>query len=575
MRRVYRNGAVLGVCLLVASAAAAGTITRRGTITPTAQTIWSLDSPAEGATVYGIVPVRGFVINPVRGIAEVTLLVDGTPVHDADLNQPRMDVRLKYPGFQGETFPDNAGFATSFLASNFADGEHTVAVRVTYADSTLAAGDTVTEVLGERTVVVDSTINQAPLGGIDSPRDPGTVGMTDYVHGIFPVTGWAIDDQGIRLDMDGNGHPIAAIEVMVDEKSVGQSLYMLPRPDVANAYPDVAGAVNSGYQMNLNTAKFDNGMHTISVRAWDILGKSRVLGARTVVFDNTAATTGPIGAIDFPMPNAHLFSTSCQPNSGFPSGVEYAPGHRIEWISGWALAQDQGGIQSVKLYIDGSGLGTGGAALKSTNTDCEYVPQFSPLPAVNCYGLYARPDVLYDYPQFADDAKYSGFFFALDMDVVLKDLTVGLHHLQVRAVPVHGDAVTIGEIPIIVECPPTNRPSFGDLESPTVMEAMQGSEVLKGWVLDFDGVVRLNVYVDGLLDGSLTTGSPTFRMPRADLATRYPFYPTFYWNYVGFEYTLDTTRYTDGVHQIVLETVDAAGGTNYWVQRPVAFDNPS
>ena len=58
--------------------------------------------------------------------------------------------------------------------------------------------------------------------------------------------------------------------------------------------------------------------------------------------------------------------------------------------------------------------------------------------------------------------------------MVLKDLTVGLHHIQVRAVPVHGDPVTIGDIPVIVECPLVNRPSFGDLESPTVMEAMQG-----------------------------------------------------------------------------------------------------
>lgn len=575
MRRVTRSAAVLGMCLLVTSAATAGTIARRGTVTPTTQTIWSVDSPADGATVYGIVPVRGFVMNPARGIAEVTLLVDGTPVHDADLNQPRTDVLLKYPGFQGQPFPVQPGFATSFLASNYEDGEHTVAIRVTYADESLPAGASTSEVLGERTVVVDNTINQAPIGGIDSPSDPTSVGTTDYVHGVYPVTGWAIDDQGIKLDMDANGHAVADIEVMVDSQSVGQSMYLLPRPDVANAYPDVAGAINSGYQMNLNTAKFSNGMHTISVRAWDVMGKSRLLGARTVVFDNTSETTGPIGHIDFPMPNAHLFSTSCQPSSGLPSGVEYDRKHRIEWISGWALAQDQGGIAAVELYLDGSGLGTGGAPLKSTLTDCENVPQFDPMPAVNCYGIYPRPDVLYNYPQFADDAKYSGFFFALDMDTVLKDLPVGLHHLQVFARPVNGDRTMIGEIPIIVECPPANRPSFGDLESPTVMEAMQGSEVLKGWVIDFDGVVRINVYVDGLLDGSLTDTSSTLRMSRPDLVTKYPFYPAFYWATAGFEYTLDTTKYTDGVHQIVLETVDAVGGKNYWVQRPVVFNNPS
>jgi hypothetical protein len=62
-------------------------------------------------------------------------------------------------------------------------------------------------------------------------------------------------------------------------------------------------------------------------------------------------------------------------------------------------------------------------------------------------------------------------------------------------------------------------------------------------------------------------------LPRTDLALRYPFYPTGLLANTGFEYTLDTTKYVDGVHQIVLETVDLAGLHNYWVQRAVVFDN--
>ena len=63
MRRVTRSAAVLGMCLLVTSAATAGTIARRGTVTPTTQTIWSVDSPADGATVYGIVKQNDGFIN--------------------------------------------------------------------------------------------------------------------------------------------------------------------------------------------------------------------------------------------------------------------------------------------------------------------------------------------------------------------------------------------------------------------------------------------------------------------------------------------------------------------------------
>ncbi len=39
------------------------------------------------------------------------------------------------------------------------------------------------------------------------------------------------------------------------------------------------------------------------------------------------------------------------------------------------------------------------------------------------------------------------------------------------------------------------------------------------------------------------------------------------------EYTLDTTKYVDGVHQLVIETVDYGGSDNYWVQRPLVFNN--
>lgn len=565
MRRILGKAAVLASCVLAASAVFAGHVTRRGAVQPASQTTFSVDTPVDGATVFGIVEVRGFLLDT-RGVSRITLLIDGAAVHDADMNQPRSDVRRKYPKYEGEEFPYEPGFVTSFLASNYLAGNHSLSIRVTYSNSDVAE-------LGSRTINVDNTINQSPIGALDNPRDPSVTGTQDYVSGVYPIVGWTLDAEGIRQTTAADGHILADIEVMVDGRVVGQAFYPLPRPDVANAHPDVAGALNSGFQMNLDTTRFAIGTHTVSVRVWDTEGLNRIIGSREIYFDNNYTTLGPFGRIDWPMPNAHLFATSCVTGT-LPSGIEYNVENRIEWVSGWVLDQNNEqqrfeGVKYVELLLDG-------VILHRTTTDCVYLSQFNM--DVNCYG-YDRPDILYQYPQFISDAKYSGYFFAVDIDYLINTLGIhkGLHYLAIRVGtqdPLR-PALIVDQIPVILECNQAGQgfSSFGDLEVPISMQSLKGSVLLKGWVYDYNDVVTLNVYVDGVLDGSLTGGNPKLHMYRPDLLKRYPFYPYNLLSYTGFEYTLDTTKYVDGIHQLVLETVDNAGFHNYWVQRPLVFDN--
>ena len=565
MRKTLGRTALLALCVLVASAALAGHITRRGVAQPALQTIFSIETPVDGQTVFGIVEVRGFVLDG-RGVSRITLLVDGAPVHDADINQPRPDVRRKYPRFQGEDFPDETGFLTSFLASNYTDGSHTVAIRVTYSNSEVVG-------LAGIPVIVDNAMNQAPIGALDSPG-----GANAYVSGVYPVSGWVIDAEGIRTTTAPDGKVRADIEVMVDDMVVGQALYPLPRPDVANAHPDVVGALNSGFQMNLDTTRYTIGQHVISVRAWDTQGMNRVLGSRAVWIENNYGTLGPFGRIDWPMPNGYILSTVCQYGIP-PSGIEYSPGHFNNWISGWAVDQNDQqrfeGVKFVELYLDGM-------FLKRTSTDCRYQPTF--LQEVNCYGK-ERPDILYKYPQFGSDAKNSGFFFAIDGDLLLADPTVtpgglgvhrGLHYLSVRAGGLDPlrPAVIIDQIPVIVTCNDRGDiPSYGDLETPVAMQDVKNTVLVKGWNIDQNGLVRLNFYVDGVLDGSLVAPSDKINMLRMDVEAKYPWLPYPYSRYNGFEYNLDTAKYVDGIHQLVIESVDVAGFHNYWVQRPLVFNN--
>ena len=567
MQKAIRTMFVFASCVAVAGTVLAAGVNPRGTAGAQQQTVFSLDTPAANATVFGIVEVKGFILD-VRGVSRITLLIDNAAVHDVDINQARDDVRRKYPRFQGEPFPFDPGFTTSFLAANYTDGTHTLALKVTYANSDVAT-------LGQRSIKINKTVNQAPIGAVDSPRDPAVTGMEDVISGVYPIVGWAIDDQGIRATTAEDGAIRADIEVLVDGRVVGQSLYGLPRPDVANAHPDVTNAMESGFQMNLDTTRFTNGQHTLAVRAWDTLGHNRVLAARTVWFENNYGSLGPFGRIDWPMSNAHLYSVECS-LGGLPSGIEYEYGHRIEWVSGWVLDQNDvdrfAGVKYVELLLDG-------VLLKSTTADCQFLHAFNM--DVNCYGK-ERPDILYQYPQFQADAKYSGYFFAIDVDYLVAEpplglgIHKGLHYLAVRAGTQDPDrpGVIIDTIPVILECDSTgDRASFGELERPIAYQELQGTELVKGWVIDFSGVFVLNFYVDGILDGSLVQGDPGLYLERLDLEKKYPFLPAMYLDNSGFEYQLDTTKYVDGVHQLVIEAVDGNAKHNYWVQRAVVFDN--
>ncbi len=574
MRNTVRSLVMFALCLTVVAALSSAGINKRGSGAPMSQTIFRIDTPAEGATVFGIVEVKGYVLDE-REVTGITLLVNGVAVHDVDTSQPRPDVRRKYPAFQGDEFPaiDASGFVTSFLAGNYLAGPLELSLQVAFADGT-------STLLGGRTVVVDNSYNQAPIGALDSPRDPElTGGAQDVVSGVYPLTGWAIDDVGIRFS-GAPGSEAYDIEVLVDGRGAGQVIYGLPRPDVANAHPDVASAFLSGWQMNLDTTRFNNGAHTIAVRAWDTQGLSKTLGTRSVYVDNNYATLKPFGRIDWPMADGHFFALNCY-NPPPLSGVPYEQGRNFDWVSGWVVDQNDNevyeGVRYVELQIDGVTIGNTSLAnqWEQLPWGCFYFNYFDR--NVNCYGA-DRPDVAKAYPQFGSDAKQAGFFFAVDTEYLLQlGFPRGLHYLSVRAGTFDPTrpAVLIDKIPVLFDCNDQgDAPPFGDLEIPVNMQDMKNTELVKGWVIDYNNVRRLNFYVDGILDGSLIAGSGVkINMLRMDVEAEYPWLPYPYSRNNGFEYQLDTSKYVDGVHQLIVEAVDSPGNTAYWVQRPVVFNN--
>lgn len=93
----------------------------------------------------------------------------------------------------------------------------------------------------------------APYEATDQPAQGSTV------SGVTTVSGWAFDDR-----------QVAKVEIIVDGVVDGIATYGSPRPDVRQVCP--ASPVNVGFTYSLNTAKYANGAHTLSVRVTDTSG---------------------------------------------------------------------------------------------------------------------------------------------------------------------------------------------------------------------------------------------------------------------------------------------------------------
>jgi len=508
-----------------------------------AATMFWLDTPAAGATVTGVVEVAGWIIDD-RGVSNIDLYVDGVFVAAADLNIPRYDVLQAYPWYAGteNAFP---GFSVSFKAGDLANGSHSVFVRVTFSDAT-------TEDFGNRFVTVDNELNQAPFGELERP------GEYQPMNGVFPLTGWALDDGSIE-----------DIEVMIDGKVTGYEVVTgISRPDIANRFPSHPDAAESGFMLMLNTGELVNGIHVIAVRLRDDQGATRVIGRRFVQVFNTGANLVPFGRIDWPIRNHIMYARGCKEPPDVSTPPYEDPGN-VELISGWALdtgtATDPGGVKWVELYINGN-------RIASSAVDDFFYDYFDQ--EVNYYG-HERPDILRLFPD-VPQAKDSGFSFALDVaDLIInKKYHQGLHYLSVRAGDILGHTAFIDTIPVIFDCDDDrDRPSWGDIETPTHMERVQNSIWVRGWAIDYDNIRAVHVFVDGVQMDDPDTDPVTIGIPTPDLREKFPWYPYTYTRFAGWEYLLDTTRLTDGEHRLVIRTEDFFGGETWIGERLFVIDN--
>ncbi len=118
-------------------------------------------------------------------------------------------------------------------------------------------------------IVVKPADRLAPFGNLETPDFRAT--LTGTVTG----TGWALDN--LR---------VATVEVLVDAAKVGDAIYGLARPDIAVVWGQFPNGSNSGFSFALDTTKFSNGDHILSVRVTDGAANVTILGARLVQVQN-------------------------------------------------------------------------------------------------------------------------------------------------------------------------------------------------------------------------------------------------------------------------------------------------
>jgi N-acetylmuramoyl-L-alanine amidase len=371
-----------------------------------------MDNPVSGKTLIGTQNVSGWFLDG-SGIASLDVLVDGVVAGQASSGDARPDILKAFPDYSGSA---TAGYHFALDTTKFKDGQHTVAIRETGKN-------------GHVTTLPPSTVtfaNANVRGYLDSP----VTGKT--LIGTKNVSGWFLDQIGV-----------ASIDVLVDGNIAGQAYYGDDRPDIQKAFPDYSNAAKSGYHFALDTTKFSDGQHTVTIRETGKNGQVTTLPSSTITIANVR------GYMDNPI------------SGTTHSGKSYN-------VSGWFL--DESGVANIDVLIDGVVVG------QASTGD-------------------ARPDIQKAFPDYSS-AQNAGYHYALDTS----KFSEGPHKIAIRETGNNGHVTTLSEGTFSI----VNI--AGSLDYPISGNSLKGTKNVSGWFYDVNGVSSIDILVDGTVAGQATYG---------------------------------------------------------------------
>jgi N-acetylmuramoyl-L-alanine amidase len=366
----------------------------------------------------------------------------------------------------------------------------------------------------------------SPIGSFDGKIGGGKAGW-----GQIGLVGWALDDSGVR-----------AVDIVVDGVVYQRAVYGLNRPDVTRRNPGYPNSNAPGFTAQLDSTRFLNGIHHLSILVTAVDGEQKELGpVRAILFRNASHMLAPFGKITFPPRDAELRGR-CSAD----------PTRRYSIVTGWVLdagnfeTSPDTGVAYVELVLDG-------AIQANSKVSCVFFPSLGFLE--NCYGLPSQT-LTYVYPSLPDSDR-GKFRFALDVGALVGPngpYVPGAHTITIRAGD-YGDQVrNIGSVNVFLSCDDQegNERSKGAIEEPNKFQPWFKTITVKGWAIDFNGLNTINIRVNGLSVGNATLG-----LPRVDVAELYPGYPSVASS--GWTFSFDTTTVNDGHVTFEVWALDVLG----------------
>ncbi|WP_052352961.1 Ig-like domain-containing protein [Neobacillus dielmonensis] len=366
-----------------------------------------LDSPAEHISIKGVHNVSGWFLDE-SGVSKVEVLLDGALAGQAVYGDARPDVKKAYPEYNN----GNAGFHYALDTSQYNDGNHTITVKETSAT-------------GREITLPVKNITIANVKGYLDNLFSG-----NSLKGNYTISGWFLDESGT-----------SKVEVLVDGEVAGQAVYGDSRPDVKTAFPEYDNG-SAGFHYALDTTKYSDGSHEITLRETGTNGRVTTLPSVPVSFSNVK------GYLDQPASNTTLKGKNT--------------------ISGWYL--DIGEVSKIEVLVDGQVAGT-----------ADYGDE--------------REDVNRAYPEFTN--AHSGFHYLLDTT----RFNNGTHTITVKETAINGRTTTLPDIKVSF-----SNEVKGYLDAPAVGSNAKGVTNVSGWFLDGSGVSKIEIVVDGQVAGQAVYG---------------------------------------------------------------------
>jgi hypothetical protein len=349
------------------------------------------------------------------------------------------------------------------------------------------------------TVIVDPPFNYSslPVVRLDSPEPGGAY------SGVLTISGVAYDEHD----------RIARMDVLIDGVPRRVVLPTIARPDFCNEQR-VPGCPMVGFRtvVDLASVGLNPGEHTVQIRATNSRGASVTYPEAPIrVTVGPGQSSSPQGQIELPEEGATLSETTP--------------------IRGWVYSPDLR-ITAVDILINGV---TYGRATYGQRRDDV------------CAALSNRPP----------NCPNVGFTFSLNTLTGRIQLPNGEAFLQARARDESGRFTLLPETPVRITIGNT-EPSLaplGFITSPVASSTVRGTIKVWGWAWDPDGTVRTaRLLVDGITFATLEYGEE-----RGEQCAALPDVPAC--PNIGFSGDFDTTRLSNGLHQLGVQLTDDSGRT--------------